>query len=134
MLYLLLIIPHLVAAAGLLGYALRSGPIAATEDSSDESYGSEGEPKPPPNQPRQGPAVDGPPLPDAAPAGRRLRDAERLADLRPRRRRGGSGDTRVRGQPELTASISRDNRTADGVAARTGLLRAGVFSAALGGL
>lgn len=84
MFYLLLIIPHLVALAALLGYALRAAP---TEDPGAESSGSEGTPDPPPSRPRLGPPGDGPPLPDAAPSGRRLRDAEELSDVRPHHRR-----------------------------------------------
>jgi len=87
MLYLLLIIPHLVAIAGLLGYALRCRPLDPSEDSRGGSSGTEGEPKPPPQPPPAPPTVGGPPLEHATPPGRRLRDAERLADLHPRRTR-----------------------------------------------
>ncbi len=83
MFYLLLIIPHLIALAALLGYALRTAP---SDDPAGESAGSDGEPNPPPNPPRLDPPLGGPPLPDAAPSARRLRDAERVCDLRPRPR------------------------------------------------
>lgn len=84
--YLLLIIPHLVALAALLGYALRSRPRAVSGDDW-ESSGSEGEPKPPPQPRPLGPAIDGPPLPDGAAPPGRLRDADRLPHPRRRRRR-----------------------------------------------
>jgi len=87
MIYLLLIIPHLLALTGLLWYALRSRPVDASEDSGGRFPGADGEPKPPPQTPPTGPVVGGPPLAHATAPERRLRDAERLSDLHPRRTR-----------------------------------------------
>lgn len=86
-LYLLLIIPHLVALGALLGYALSSDPGEAPDECGGESYGFEGGSKLPPKPSPLGPALDGPPLPNAAAPARRLRNAERLSDLHPRRQR-----------------------------------------------
>ena len=81
MLYVLLIIPHLVAVAGLLAYALQSAPIDAGEDDGPES-GSK-----PPLGPSPRPPVDHMLLPEAVAPRRRMRGGERLSDLHPPRSR-----------------------------------------------
>jgi hypothetical protein len=104
MFYLLLIIPHLVALTALLGYAVRSAPREANDEPSGESSGPAGEPKPPPNPPPLAPPAGGPPLPDAAPLGRRLRDPEEIYDLRPRRQRRQHPDHPPKPAPKMTGA------------------------------
>lgn len=82
MLYLLLIIPHLLAFAGLLWFGCRSG--FADDESEDLRDGwNDGPSESPPPEPRPGPSFGGPPLPDAAPPRRRVHVGERLAALYP---------------------------------------------------
>jgi hypothetical protein len=75
----------LVCAAALLLPALRGGPELPprTDRDSDDGWGH-GPPKPP--TPSEGPP-GGLPLPDATPAGVRLRDHRKLPDLLPPRER-----------------------------------------------
>lgn len=87
MLYALMIIPHLLAFVVLLGFVLRSGFHGEESDDFRDGW-DDGGPHDPPSGPRQGPSLDGPPLPDADPPRRRIRVGERLSDLyrrRPRR-------------------------------------------------
>jgi hypothetical protein len=86
MFYVLMVIPHLVALAGLLAYALRSAPLEADEDGYGESRGPEGGPEAPVD-PSPGPPSDYPLLSDGATPRRRVRGGERLSDLHPRRAR-----------------------------------------------
>lgn len=77
----------LVFAMALVWHFIRTDPADAWPPPEDESSGGGGgniRPEPPtPVRPRGG----GLPLPDAVPAGVRLREPGRLADLRPRRER-----------------------------------------------
>ena len=72
MFYSLLIIPHLVALAGLLACALRSNSGDGSEDSCGGSDGSYGLPRPP-GTPPPWPVVGGPPLAHATAPRRRMR-------------------------------------------------------------
>src|SRR5579884_2197438 len=76
MLYLLLIIPHLAAIAGLLLYALRSDPMDGGEETQGGSRGPDGEPTPPLSPPPTTPSVPPPRAPREVPPRRRIRDAE----------------------------------------------------------
>ena len=86
MFYVLMVIPHLVAIAGLLAYALRSAPVEAGEDGYGDFPGPEGGPEAPVD-PSSGPPVDYPVLTDGATPHRRMHVGERLSDLHPRRAR-----------------------------------------------
>jgi hypothetical protein len=83
MIYLLLIIPHMAAIAGLLLLALRTKPFAESEGPPGGSFGSDGTPTPPPATPPGG----SPQSPREVPPRRRLRDAERESKLYPGRQR-----------------------------------------------
>jgi hypothetical protein len=84
MFYVLLILPHLLAIAGLLAYALHSAPVDAGED----GYAGPNGGSQPPLDPSPPPPVDYPLVSDAASPRRRLRVGERLSDqhARPPRR------------------------------------------------
>ena len=85
MFYLLLIIPHLVAIAGLLAYALRASPFDESEESQGGSSGSGGRP-PLPSPPPATPSGSSPRVPREV-SRRRIRDAEPHSKLHPRRAR-----------------------------------------------
>jgi hypothetical protein len=95
MLYLLLIIPHLAAIAGLLAYALLSTPADEAEPSFGGSVGPGGNPAPP-SPPSPVPSHGSPQLPRKGPARRRIHDEERRSGREPRRPRRGH----PRHQPE----------------------------------
>jgi len=86
MLYLLLIVPHLAAIAGLLLYALRSNPPDAGEEPQGGSFGPDGEPTPPLSPPPI-PSRPSPRAPRELSPRRRIRDAKhsRLSPRPPRR-------------------------------------------------
>jgi hypothetical protein len=86
MIYLLLIIPHLVAIAGLLAYALRSSPLDEGQESQGGPFRPDGEPTPP-SPPQPTPSRGSPPLPREVAPRRRIRGAERHSNLHPRRPR-----------------------------------------------
>jgi hypothetical protein len=86
MLYLLLIIPHLVAFVALLWFGCRSGFVDDEREDFRDGW-DDGPSDAPPSAPRPGPSYGGPPLPDASPPRRRVRVGERLAELYPRRPR-----------------------------------------------
>jgi hypothetical protein len=86
MFYVLMVIPHLVAIAGLLVYAFRSAPVDGGEDDYGEFRGPEGGPKAPVD-PSPEPPVDFPVLTHVAAPHRRMRGGKRLSDLHPRRTR-----------------------------------------------
>jgi hypothetical protein len=80
--YVLLIIPHILAIAGLIGFAFRiteDGP--SPEEGFDQTEGGDGG-SPVPTRPSR--PQGGLPLPEAIPPPRRLRAGEQLADLHPR--------------------------------------------------
>lgn len=79
--YVLLIIPHVLAIAGLIGFAFRITEDGPSEEGFEETEGGDGgSPVPTPPSRPQG----GLPLPEAIPPSRRLRAGEHLADLHPR--------------------------------------------------
>jgi hypothetical protein len=86
MIYLLLIIPHLVAIAGLLAYAVRSSPFEESNESQDGSFGQDGKP-PPPSTPPPTPSPGFPGVPREVSPRRRIRDARRHSKLHARRPR-----------------------------------------------
>jgi hypothetical protein len=82
---MLLIVPHLLALAGLLAYAYRA---MVTEPSGDDYGGRDGDQgDQTPREPESGPPLTGPPLPNASSPPRRLHVGERLSELHPRRLR-----------------------------------------------
>jgi len=84
MIYLLLIVPHLLALGGLLMFAIRTGATAPGEDGyGDHGGGGDW----PPRRPGPPPGPNGLPLDGAVAPRRRLRVGERLAELHPRRGR-----------------------------------------------
>lgn len=84
MFYLLLILPHVLAIGGLLGFALHSAAGGANGEPDEGSDGGGGL-RPPPSRPRPRPPSPsgGLPLSDADPPRRRLRAGERLSELHP---------------------------------------------------
>ena len=86
MIYVVLIIPHLLAISGLLAFAHRTGVSEVSEDPYGGSDGDHGE-QPPPRAPQPGPVIFGLQLANATPPRRRIQPGERLSHVHPRRLR-----------------------------------------------
>jgi hypothetical protein len=85
MIYVLLIVPHLLALGGLLAFACRSMMAEAGED--DYGWGEDNQDDQPPLAPEPLAPLTGPPLPHASSPRRRMRVGERLSELHSRRPR-----------------------------------------------
>ncbi|HEX5193858.1 MAG TPA: hypothetical protein VFW09_13730 [Solirubrobacteraceae bacterium] len=82
MLYLILIIPHLLAIVALLWFGYHSGFVDEDGDEFRDGW-DDGHNGSPPPAPQPGPSLGYPPLPDAAPPRRRVRPGEQLSHLYP---------------------------------------------------
>jgi hypothetical protein len=80
MIYVLLIVPHVLAISGLLAFACWS--MIGDDAGLDGDQGGQ-----PPSLPEPRPPLTGPPLPNASSPRRRIHVGERLSEVHPQRPR-----------------------------------------------